>query len=445
MKKIGWIGMLLLIMALVVPAAAEEGATPHVHNVRSWVPAGTGHSGVCADCGETVTGSHSYGNWTTGNTSQHQHTCTLCGAVENANHNWNGGEITLWPYCTWEGQRTYTCRSCGRKKVETIPKLAHIYDNDCDIDCNRCGTLRRTKHQYEKQWESDEKEHWYTCTICGDKIDLDVHFPGPWTVDKEAGEFEDGQRHVACMICQRVLQTEVIPATGCLHGNEQLRDEEAPTCTTEGYTGNWRCPRCGEIVIPGELIPVHPHDTVLENQKQASCTEEGYTGDEICRGCQGVIVEGQIIEKLPHETATENQKEASCTEEGYTGDEVCQVCRGVITEGHAIEKLPHDAVLKNEKKASCTEEGYTGDRICSLCETVVEQGQPIPAKGHRYENGVCPDCQGIDPDYTEPTQPGGDPEPDTEKMSPAVIVCIVAMGVAFGGMAVVFFLMLKKK
>ena len=489
MKKIGWIGLLLLFVALAVPAAAEDGAA-HVHNVQSWSPVGTGHSGVCVDCGEAVTGSHSYGKWTIGNASQHQHSCTLCGATENAAHNWNSGEVTQWPFCTWEGVRTYTCRDCGRQKTQTIAMLAHLYDNGCDIDCNRCGALRRTKHQYEKQWKSDENEHWYTCTVCGDKVDLDVHFPGQWILDKEAGEYEDGQQHKACMVCERVLQTEVIPATGCLHGNEELRGALEPTCTEEGYTGDWCCPRCDAVVQEGEPIPMLPHDTEIENlkeatcteegytgdevcqlcmgvivegetleklphdtemenKKEATCTEEGYTGDEICRLCMGVIVEGETLEKLPHDTEMENQKEASCAEEGYTGDEICQLCRGVITEGQVMEKLPHEPALKNEKQASCTEEGYTGDQICAKCEAVVEQGSRIPTKAHRCENGMCLDCGADESDNVMPTVPSGDMESEEdgrdEKMSPFVIICIVVMCVASGGMVMVLYLLLKKK
>ncbi len=527
MKKFGWIGLLLLTVALAVPVAAvEEDAPAHTHNVASWTATQMGHRGVCTDCGETVDAEHSYGEgietlkpgctaagektytcvcghtktepipetghsygkWATGNASQHQRTCANCGETDSTGHNWNSGEITLWPYCTWEGERTYYCRDCGRKKIEKIPMIDHLFENSCDISCGRCGLIRRTKHQYETQWSGDEKEHWYACTVCGDKGDLDVHFAGPWIIDKEAEEFQDGQRHNECVTCGRVVQTEVIPATGCLHGNEQLRDELAPTCTTEGYTGNWRCPRCNEVVIPGEPIPVHPHDTVLENQKDATCTEEGYTGDEICRGCLGVIVEGQIIEKLPHETVLENQKEATCTEEGYTGDEICRGCLGVIVEGQIIEKLPHETVLGNQKDATCTEEGHTGDHICVNCQTVVtagevvamlphettlnnqkdatctaagytgdricvncqmlmEQGSQIPAKAHRFEGGVCLDCQGRDPDWQEP---GEDQDLDADreeplKMSPLVIGSIVALGLASAGMAAMLFLLLKKK
>ena len=498
------------------------------HVVENWIPEEAGHRGSCIHCGQSISGEHSYGEgvvttaptctvdgektftchcgyehkeavaqtghsygrWSTLGASGYQHVCATCGEKESAEHNWDNGEITQWPYCTWEGSQRYTCRDCGGQKTEVIPKLDHLYDNTCDVSCGRCGAIRRTEHKYEEQWTTNEQEHWYRCTVCGDKGDRDAHYPGAWIIDRPAEEFKDGQRHNECMVCQRVLQTEVIPATGCLHGDERLLEMVEPTCAKEGYTGNWICPRCGAVVYEGQPIPKLPHNTSMENQKEPSCTEEGYTGDEVCRDCHEIVTPGQAIPKLLHDTTlqnqkdatcvelgytgdeicrnclatitpgeeipmlshnteVQNQKDATCTEEGYTGDEICRDCQTTVTEGSIIEKLPHEDQLLHAKPATCAQEGYSGDRVCMHCGTVVEKGKELQPLPHRYEEGFCIDCMAEDPAFMKPTQAPPATEPDTDpqerKMSPFIVGCIAALGVASAGMMVMVILLMKKK
>ena len=327
--------------------------------------------------------------------------------------------------------------------------LEHLYDHSCDVSCGRCGAIRRTQHKYEPDWSSDETSHWYNCTVCGDKGDLDVHYAGNWIVDVQEGEFTDGQRHKECLVCKYVTVTEVIPATGCLHGNEELRGQKEPSCTEPGYTGNWTCPRCQEVVTPGEEIPMLPHNLATENEKPSTCAEEGYTGDRVCQDCHATIETGEPLEKLPHTPELQNQKASTCEEEGYTGDHICRDCAAVVTEGEPIEKLLHETELKNAAQPDCVSEGYTGDQICKHCGVTVEQGSPIPVKAHRFEAGVCLDCMSKDPNYVKPTQPSVQETPNVTyeepRMSPWIVGCIAALGVASAGMAVMIGLLLRKK
>ncbi len=67
-------------------------------------------------------------------------------------HTFDSGKITLYPGCTREGTKLYTCKVCGETKTETLPKTEHqfivVKSSTADYDnygyklkkCNVCGT-----------------------------------------------------------------------------------------------------------------------------------------------------------------------------------------------------------------------------------------------------------------------------------------------------------------
>ena len=467
-----------------VPAIAteEEATEPHDHIVTAWVGSDSNHSGSCNLCGEIITQSHkldsgsvttpatcqgpgimtyactlcdytstteipatshSYGSWSKVDSTYHQHSCA-CGATVTEKHTWNNGMVTTKATCSRTGVRTYTCTGCGATKTAEIAKLAHTYSNSCDVTCNVCGAIRRTEHKYETSWSADFTYHWHECTVCGDNGDQEEHIPSDWIIDLPEGEFSDGEKHQECTVCGVLLTIQTIPATGCLHGNEELLGVKEPTCVEEGYTGDWTCPRCYEITEAGEVIPMLPHETQLQNQADPTCTQKGYTGDYICRNCHNVQIPGEDIPKLPHNTQLENVVEPTCTTVGYSGDYICVDCHRTTITGEEVAKLPHDAELKNARNPGCTVSGYTGDLICNDCHNVVEPGTDIPATGHQYYAGFCMGCMAEDPDHVVPdTTP--EPEPPAPALSPMIVGCVVALGLAAIGIMLMVVLLVKKQ
>ena len=61
------------------------------------------------------------------------------------------------------------CTTCEYIVYEVLPKsTTHTYDNVCDPDCNVCGLIRETAHNFSKVWTKGVHEHWHACTKCGE-------------------------------------------------------------------------------------------------------------------------------------------------------------------------------------------------------------------------------------------------------------------------------------
>lgn len=66
---------------------------------------------------------HSYGEWTDCKDGiNHQRSCS-CGDVQKEAHAWDNGIITKEATKDAEGIKTYSCKTCGAAKTESIPKL----------------------------------------------------------------------------------------------------------------------------------------------------------------------------------------------------------------------------------------------------------------------------------------------------------------------------------
>ena len=84
------------------------------------------------------------------------------------------GEIEEEPGCGYDGWICYTCSVCGDWYDVDLPGTDHVYDNDCDEDCNNCGEERWIEgHVYDN--DCDE-----ICNSCG-LVRKDAHtYDGIW-------------------------------------------------------------------------------------------------------------------------------------------------------------------------------------------------------------------------------------------------------------------------
>ena len=269
---------------------------------------------------------------------------------------------------TEEGVKTYTCKTCGETKTESIPMAYHHWDQ---------GTVTKEP----------------TCTEKGEKT-----------------------HHCTDEGCDKTW-IETIPATG--HQHTEIRDKKEATCEENGYSGDTYCKDCGQLISKGSEIKAKGHtwdngkvteeatckkegiktytcsicgDTKTEAipkkdhtwdegkvTKKATCTEDGlkvYT----CKNC-GETKE-EILKATGHQhTEVRNEKKATCKEKGYSGDIYCADCGELIKKGSATEKADHTWKLTKEQNATCEADGsktYT----CEVCgETKTET---IKATGHQF-------------------------------------------------------------
>ena len=77
------------------------------------------------------------------------------------------------PTCTEDGYITYTCSVCHDTYTgNTVTKLGHLFDNDCDTTCNRCDYVRTITHKYVPTVTAPtctaDGYTTYTCSVCHD-------------------------------------------------------------------------------------------------------------------------------------------------------------------------------------------------------------------------------------------------------------------------------------
>ena len=72
----------------------------------------------------------------------------------------------------------------------------------------------------------------------------------------------------------------------CQHPNDmrELKDEQEADCTQSGYTGDYYCGVCGNLLYKGEYIPIQ-HRLELVEEKEATQTEPGNIQYFICSAC----------------------------------------------------------------------------------------------------------------------------------------------------------------
>mgnify|MGYP004632779371 FL=1 len=146
--------------------------------------------------------SHSYGaEWKSDSTS-HWHECDCGEKVDIASHISDNGVVTLQPTETSDGIMTYSCSICGYiLRTETIPANTPVHT-----------------HNYGTAWYYDSSCHWHECS-CGDRSNIGQHISNGGIVTVQPTATSTGLRVYSCSICEYVLRTETIPATGYNYPN----------------------------------------------------------------------------------------------------------------------------------------------------------------------------------------------------------------------------------
>lgn len=340
-----------------------------------------------------------------------------------------------------EGEHTvtlvYTSGSVSTTLNVAANTCEHSYDNTCDTSCNLCGATRTVTHSWGTI-TSNDTQHWYECTVCGEEKERENHHGGTATCKDKANCVDCGKQYgdlAQCSYTAEVTETKYLKA--------------AATCNTKAIYYK-SCPVCGsfgtDTFTAGEFDKTnHKGETEIRGAVPATCGDPGYTGDTYCLDCDTKIANGTATNATgQHSGGTATCKEkAVCTTCGtaygdlakceYTEEiaaakylkttatckdkavyyKSCKVCGGVGTETFTygeVDAANHTGgtEIRDAVAANCSNPGYTGDTYCLGCNTKLATGTATEKNDNHSggtatckEKAVCTVCGETYGDFTK--------------------------------------------
>ena len=105
-----------------------------------------------------------------------------------------------------------------------------------------------------------------------------------------------GIKEWRCEDCDKVMETEAIPATG--DHDWAISEAVEPTCTSEGWEEGLQCTICKDR--RATKIEKLPHAIKIIEGNEAGCETSGMTDGEFCMVCEQLFAEQEYIEPLGH-------------------------------------------------------------------------------------------------------------------------------------------------
>ena len=171
----------------------------------------------------------------------------------------------------------------------------------------------------------------------------------------------------------------------------ELKNVSAGNCKTLGYSGDYCCKNCGEVVTSGKSTTYGDHSyTVTKVGRAATEHTDGYTATQECSICSDTIGGTTITRTHAAYERYYWGSSPTCTSGGWTSGAYCS--QGCYDYSEYISPTGHSGYTTGAYSADCTSMGYTGDTVCSSCGTTLSKGSYTSALGHRYINGTCTRC-----------------------------------------------------
>lgn len=190
---------------------------------------------------------------------------------------------------------------------------------------------------------------------------------------------EDGNKSVFC-----IISVKTTGETIHTHNYQQVSKIE-PTCTESGKV-TYVCSECNSTYSETLQPQGHSQKLVLKNEREATCEESGYTGDYHCEKCGEMIQAGIKIPALGHDwDISIVTKEATCYETGLK-TLYCERCFAQKKE--IIELKNHTVVTDKALEPTCETEGKTEGSHCSVCGSIFKSQLTLPSLGHDWGEGI---------------------------------------------------------
>lgn len=289
-------------------------------------------NGTCSRCNAQHT--HDWGEWKTTTPAdcttegEEVRQCNTCRFEETrtlakTDHDWGEWNITTEPSCTTEGEEVRQCQNCQKTETKKLEKTAHVTEivGAKESTCTTAG------------YSGDE-----VCKDChavvkkGHKLDKTAHQWSTWKTTTPASCTHEGEETRQCSVCQ---ETETRKLKKTDHDWSEWKTTTKPSCTTEGEETR-QCKNCQET--ESRTLAKTAHNTEIVGVKAPSCTSEGYTGDEVCKDCHATIKEGHKLDKTAHQWST--WKTTTNPSYASEGEQTRQCSQCHQTETRKLNKLP---------------------------------------------------------------------------------------------------------
>lgn len=402
---------------------------------------------TCEDCGYIrteiipVSTDHSWGDWRKNGESSERE-CTVCHEIEQSEHQWDAGTVTLPATHMTDGILTYKClhEGCEETTESVIPRLAdqHTFVKDptnakalmspatCTayavyyLSCE-CGAVDKrevaetfeyadggyaehdfTKTDFDPKYLKAEATcttnatYYKSCTACGAASETewftepDTALGHTYSEKKTPATCDTDGKWVYTCHCGHSYE-EVIPKLGHL----EVTDTKLATCTEDGEIRTY-CTRSGCTKAPVvEVLPAG-HNFVEISRVAPTCSEDG----EIVRKCSVCQADGSEILKSTgaHDySVVLVESVQTCVTPGITKYKCeCGAFKpnengtGVYEE--YLPKTEHKHFVYNKVAATCTTPGYT-QSLC-ICGYVLSTVEDAEASGHdwKYKSGTPATC-----------------------------------------------------
>lgn len=288
--------------------------------------------GKCSRCNEQHT--HDWGEWKTTTPAdcttegEEVRQCNTCGfeetkKLEKTAHQWGEWNTTTKPSCTTEGEEVRQCEVCQKTETKKLKKADHVTEivGAKESTCTIAG------------YSGDEVcKHCHEVIKKGHELALAQHQWGEWKTTTPASCTHEGEETRQCSVCQ---ETETRKLEKTDHDWSEWKITTKPSCTTEGEETR-QCKNCQKT--ESRTLAKTVHNTEIVGAKAPSCTTEGYTGDEVCKDCHATIKKGNSLAKTAHQWST--WKTTTNPSYASEGEQTRQCSQCHQTETRKLNKLP---------------------------------------------------------------------------------------------------------
>ncbi len=272
------------------------------------------------------------------------------------NHAWDDGTETVKADCFQDGEVVYKCRVCGETKAEKVNRFEHIYSAEFTVD------MQATCYREGEQSRHCIREG-CTAKIDTAKIPMIDHDLGEYESNGDATCENNGTKSRKCKVCTYKTSPIEEPGTALGHKYTNYVSDGNTTCTEDGTQTAYCDNGCG---IPNTIIEeTTGHEEMINAGRLPTCTEPGFTEGKTCAKCGEILVPQEMIDALKHNEAIKAEKAPTCTKEGLTEGRYCIICEEDIIPQQTIEKLGHD-YTKKYTKATTSKDGKI-DYTCNRC------------------------------------------------------------------------------